>query len=307
MDIITSNKVKLIKWLRVDEYILQHVQCRKLITMDEYTKLKNLSNPGTQITELLDLMLQKGQSVCMDFLKLLKEDDVNESSPELKKWITSVNTCLEIKAAPQIAGQSSGSSVNITEDDTSSVYVPIISGGKISVLSMETNISLQKRTDEKPMRSGFSDQELEIKAAPQHSGQSSGSSVNISATDGSSVYVPMISGSQISSLSMNMNTNFQKRTDEKPLRSGFSDRELDNQEFLRKNRGELIDNVKTVDRIVDDLHFTNEMAANVQAEKTEQAKMRKVLEYTNSKIAAQLLVAALWKHAKDVMEELTTT
>ncbi|XP_053483392.1 uncharacterized protein LOC128609075 isoform X2 [Ictalurus furcatus] len=275
MDIITSNKVKLIKWLRVDEYILQHVQCRKLITMDEYTKLKNLSNPGTQITELLDLMLQKGQSVCMDFLKLLKEDDVNESSPELKKWITSVNTCLEIKAAPQIAGQSSGSSVNITEDDTSSVYVPIISG--------------------------------EIKAAPQHSGQSSGSSVNISATDGSSVYVPMISGSQISSLSMNMNTNFQKRTDEKPLRSGFSDRELDNQEFLRKNRGELIDNVKTVDRIVDDLHFTNEMAANVQAEKTEQAKMRKVLEYTNSKIAAQLLVAALWKHAKDVMEELTTT
>ncbi|XP_017324563.1 uncharacterized protein si:dkey-10c21.1 [Ictalurus punctatus] len=240
MDIITSNKVKLIKWLRVDEYILQHVQCRKLITMDEYTKLKNLSNPGTQITELLDLMLQKGQSVCMDFLKLLKEDDVNESSPELKEWITSVNTSSEIKAAPQSADQSSGSSVNIT------------------------------------------------------------------ATDGSSIHVPMISGSQISSLSMNMNTNFHKRTDEKPRRSAFSDRELDNQEFLKKNRGELIDNVKTVDRIIDDLNLTEEKAANVRAEKTEQAKMRKVLEYTNSKKAAQLLVDALWKHAGDVMEDLTT-
>lgn len=92
MDIITSNKVKLIKWLRVDGYILQHVQSKKLINMDEYMKLKQIRDPGIQIMDLLDLMLLQGDRKCVDFLDLLKEDDVNGSSPELRDWIKSVNT-----------------------------------------------------------------------------------------------------------------------------------------------------------------------------------------------------------------------
>ncbi|MCJ8732798.1 hypothetical protein PDJAM_G00215410 [Pangasius djambal] len=80
----------------------------------------------------------------------------------------------------------------------------------------------------------------------------------------------------------------------------------DNQKFLKRNQGKLIDNVKNVDRIVDDLNLGDEMAANVRAERTDQAKMRKLLEYTKSTSAANLLVDALNKHAADVMEDLTT-
>lgn len=94
MEIIKKNKVKLIRWLRSDNLILQHVQSENLITTDEYTKLKMISDPGTQITELLDLMLQKENKVCFKFLELLKDDDVNESSPALREWIKSVNTTL---------------------------------------------------------------------------------------------------------------------------------------------------------------------------------------------------------------------
>lgn len=76
------------------------------------------------------------------------------------------------------------------------------------------------------------------------------------------------------------------------------------QEFLEKNWSELINKVKAVDRIIDDLSLTGEMAANVRVEKTDQAKMRKLLEYTTSKTAARHLVDALYKHAADVMEDM---
>ncbi|KAM9486690.1 uncharacterized protein Hap1MRO34_006628 [Clarias gariepinus] len=198
MEIIKKNKVKLIRWLRSDNLILQHVQSENLITTDEYTKLKMISDPGTQITELLDLMLQKEDNVCIKFLELLKDDDVNESCPALREWIKSVNTTSERQAPPQASAQS-------------------------------PDMALNNR--------------------------------------------PRIT---------------------------------DNEELLRRNRGKLIDKVKAVDRLVDDLSLTAEMAANVRAERTDQAKMRKVLDYTNSKKAAQLLVAALYDHAADVMEELTT-
>lgn len=88
MDIIIKNKVKLIRWLSANLLILQHVHSKKLITTDEYTGLKNIADPCTQITELLDLILRKGGNFCIKFLSLLKEDDVNECSPDLRKWIT---------------------------------------------------------------------------------------------------------------------------------------------------------------------------------------------------------------------------
>ncbi|KAL7865391.1 hypothetical protein SRHO_G00106380 [Serrasalmus rhombeus] len=80
----------------------------------------------------------------------------------------------------------------------------------------------------------------------------------------------------------------------------------DYEEFLMRNRCALIDKVKNVVRITDNLHYlTDEMRALVQAEPTDQAKMRKVLEFTNSIKAAKRLVEALWEHAGDVMEDLT--
>ena len=76
-------------------------------------------------------------------------------------------------------------------------------------------------------------------------------------------------------------------------------------QFVKKNNGELIDRVKNVNRIVDDLELSGEKVAILRAEPTDQAKMRKVLEFTKSKKAAELLVKALWEHAPDIMEDLT--
>ncbi|KAB5577306.1 hypothetical protein PHYPO_G00208360 [Pangasianodon hypophthalmus] len=193
MDIIIDQKVKLIEWLCGEESILQHVHSQKLITLNEYMKVKSIQDPSAKITELLDFILRKGDSVCVAFLELLKKDEVNESRPELREWIITINTS----------------------------------------------------------------------ALAEKKGNS-----NTSQTGHAKI--------------------------------------ADNQEFLRKNRGKLIDKVKNVDRILDDLNLGDEMAANVRAERTDQAKMRKLLDYINSKRAAKLLVDALNEHAADVMEDLPT-
>lgn len=92
MEIVKVNKPKLIKWLRGDELILQYVQSNGLITMDEYGRLNSISDPGQKTTMILDLMMKKGNGVCQEFLEMLKNDEVNESRPELKSWIATVNT-----------------------------------------------------------------------------------------------------------------------------------------------------------------------------------------------------------------------
>ncbi|KAK2849813.1 hypothetical protein Q7C36_008596 [Tachysurus vachellii] len=224
MDLIINKKVKLIKWLRGDEFILQHVQSKKLINGDEYMKLKSISDPGTQIRDLLDLMVQKGDRVCVDFLDLLKEDDVNEGSPELRDWI-----------------KSQGISMNIKGESGSNICTPVIIGAAINSININTQFTNLKTKD--VMRND--------------------------------------------------------RTQNNPTITDY-------EKFLETNKSKLIDKVKAVDRIIDDLSLHGEMAANMRAEKTDQAKMRILLEYTTSKTAARLLVDALNKHAADVMEDLAS-
>ncbi|TRY92259.1 hypothetical protein DNTS_029088 [Danionella cerebrum] len=91
-DIILGNKLKLVRWLSVDSLILQHVQSKKIITTPEYLKLKSMGATTDLIIGLLDTIIAKGESVCRDFLNLLKDDEVNESFPELRKWIKTVDT-----------------------------------------------------------------------------------------------------------------------------------------------------------------------------------------------------------------------
>lgn len=88
-----ENKPKLIKWLSSDsELLLQHVQAKKLITMSQYNELMDMKPKERVIIKLLDIILSKGENVCREFLDLLKEDDVNEISPELRDWIKTVDT-----------------------------------------------------------------------------------------------------------------------------------------------------------------------------------------------------------------------
>ncbi|KAF4087198.1 hypothetical protein AMELA_G00092790 [Ameiurus melas] len=264
----------------------------------------------------------KGQSVCVDFLQLLKEDDVNESSPELKEWITSVNTSSEIKAAPQRSIQSSGSSwlirrktVLLLRKTESEGTMDIIQDKKVQLIEWlsEEDLILQHvhsrklitmpeykklKSIQDPIAKVTELLDIVLKKGDPHCIEFLELLKKDDVNESRPALQDWIRTVDTSALK-------DKKKDGNTSQAGTGEI-ADNQEFLRKNRGKLIDNVKTVDRIVDDLNLTDEMVANVRAERTEQAKMRKVLEYTNSTKAAKLLVDALWKHAGDVMEELTT-
>ncbi|XP_034160267.2 uncharacterized protein LOC113523936 isoform X2 [Pangasianodon hypophthalmus] len=82
---------------------------------------------------------------------------------------------------------------------------------------------------------------------------------------------------------------------------------IENLLFLRKNRVQLIDRIKNVTEILDHLELSDEKAAKVRAERTDQEKMRKLLEFTTSTYDAKRLVIALWRCARYVMEDLTNT
>lgn len=62
--------------------------------------------------------------------------------------------------------------------------------------------------------------------------------------------------------------------------------------------------MKNVVGIVDYLELSSENAAIVQAQETDQARMRKLLEFTTSTRAAKLLVEVLERQAGDVLEDL---
>uniref|UniRef100_A0A8K9UXJ0 CARD domain-containing protein n=1 Tax=Oncorhynchus mykiss TaxID=8022 RepID=A0A8K9UXJ0_ONCMY len=86
MKMIIENKVKLIDWLRADSvFILQHVHSKRIVTDREYQELKSFSVPEAAVTNLIDKMILKKEETCSQFLDTLKESEVKDTYPELKK------------------------------------------------------------------------------------------------------------------------------------------------------------------------------------------------------------------------------
>ncbi|XP_016375720.1 uncharacterized protein LOC107714395 isoform X4 [Sinocyclocheilus rhinocerous] len=205
-EIILENKPKLIKWLSSDsELFLQYVQAKKLITMSQYSELMDMTAKERVIIRLLDIILGRGENVCRKFLDLLKDDDVNEISPELREWIKTVDT-----------------KDQKTEKDCK-----------------------RRESGDRPIQ------------------------------------------------------------DQKPDRDCQQRPIQDCQMFLKKNFSLLVQNVKNIDPIIDDLvDLHAESVANVRAKSTDQEKMRKLLGCVNCESIAKDLVIALYKHEKPLMNEL---
>ncbi|XP_067300523.1 uncharacterized protein si:dkey-10c21.1 isoform X2 [Pseudorasbora parva] len=139
----------------------------------------------------------------------------------------------------------------------------------------------------------------------------SGSQVTskISASNGSHVFSPIIAGSTVGSLQMNIGpsgrsnvpANFQK-----PERDSERRKIQDHQKFLKANTSQLVQKVKNIDPIIDDLilGLHNEAIANVRANPTRQQKMRELLDCVNCESIAKDLVEALFKHEESLMKEL---
>ncbi|XP_051565116.1 uncharacterized protein si:dkey-10c21.1 isoform X1 [Myxocyprinus asiaticus] len=133
---------------------------------------------------------------------------------------------------------------------------------------------------------------------------------NICASDESSVFAPSLTNSHLGSINMNMVVNsgrpvvvkkFQKTergepSDNRPIQ-GFK-------KFLKSNTSDLVQNVKNIDPILDDLNLHDEQLANVRVLTTNQAKMRKLLDYMNCESIAERLFNALLEHEEDLMKEL---
>lgn len=248
--IIVTNKPKLIKWLSLDATgLLQHVQSKGIIKMDEYNDLMSVSSSRTIVITLLDLLIGKGESTCRTFLNLLNKDDVNESFPELREWIKAVDT--------------SGT----TDMNGSSSLKP--SGTQVTY--------------------------------------------NIAASSSSVVHAPTIVGSSTGPIAMNTMTTF-GRSDYQKHDRNWGRRETGDgrliqikefQKFLKANTSALVQNVKRIDPILDDLNLHKESTANVRAKTTDQDKMRKLLDCVNCESIAEKLVDALFKHEEDLMIEIT--
>ncbi|XP_016305387.1 uncharacterized protein LOC107660578 isoform X2 [Sinocyclocheilus anshuiensis] len=78
----------------------------------------------------------------------------------------------------------------------------------------------------------------------------------------------------------------------------------DYQKFLKKNLSLLVQNVKNIDPIIDDLDLHDESVTNMRAKPTDQDKMRKLLTCVNCESIAKDLFNALCKHEKHLMNEL---
>ncbi|XP_030637669.1 caspase 20, apoptosis-related cysteine peptidase [Chanos chanos] len=90
MEILRDNKTALIEILSTDaEFLLQHVDKKKLLTPREYRNLKSNSANGEKTAiDLLDKLRGKGPDSCCEFVNLLKEDEIQDTFPELKRVLS---------------------------------------------------------------------------------------------------------------------------------------------------------------------------------------------------------------------------
>lgn len=88
---IRQNKCFLIDTLQEDpDFILQHVQQDELITDREYRHFKDDHQRKRRedvVIALLDKLMGKGEETCKKFIKLLEQDDLLKTFPNLKNHI----------------------------------------------------------------------------------------------------------------------------------------------------------------------------------------------------------------------------
>lgn len=90
-DTLRSNKTAILSTLCADQrLILNKVHENRLITIREYNNLKSINKEDVEghVVELLDKILNKGETVCQDFLKILQTDEeIKSTFPELKQQL----------------------------------------------------------------------------------------------------------------------------------------------------------------------------------------------------------------------------
>ncbi|XP_034000817.1 uncharacterized protein zgc:174906 isoform X2 [Trematomus bernacchii] len=84
IQLLRSLKVKLIEILSADaDFVLQHADSRCLLSVHGYQQVKACRFPSEKVTDLLDLIIQRGPEAARGLLKLLNEHALQETFPML--------------------------------------------------------------------------------------------------------------------------------------------------------------------------------------------------------------------------------
>ncbi|XP_078477373.1 NACHT, LRR and PYD domains-containing protein 3-like isoform X3 [Lampetra planeri] len=87
-EIIRTNKVKLQKYLQAkSSEVRDHSQQAGIVLHSEYASLKSENDPNVRTRDLVDLVLEKGEDVCMIFLKDVLVP-LQSEIPLLHQWIS---------------------------------------------------------------------------------------------------------------------------------------------------------------------------------------------------------------------------
>lgn len=82
--LLRSLKIRLIDILSGDsEFVLQHAHSLSILSDLQYKQVKSLTDPCEKVRDILDHVIQKGESSSEEFLTLLKGDDMQETFPRL--------------------------------------------------------------------------------------------------------------------------------------------------------------------------------------------------------------------------------
>ncbi|XP_075920044.1 uncharacterized protein LOC142922998 [Petromyzon marinus] len=87
-EIIRTNKVKLQEYLQAkSSEVLDHSQQAGIVLYSEYASLKSKTDPIARTRDLVDLVLDKGEEVCMRFIEAVLVP-LRSEIPPLVQWIS---------------------------------------------------------------------------------------------------------------------------------------------------------------------------------------------------------------------------
>ncbi|XP_031434973.1 uncharacterized protein si:dkey-10c21.1 [Clupea harengus] len=280
MEFLQSNEGALCTLLSDHfEKVMEHVE--DMITVKEH-KTIGKQDGKERIKSLLAFIHQKGEDNCQKFVAILRKD-----FPEIQKLCSN--------KGPQVYA-----------DQGSTIVASETANTNMKSYKMEVNVDGCQGGKHGPSQ------------VPPPAFPNSGSSMV--ATNNSHIFAPKLTNSNVNEdVSFCFNyTSGSSAKSSKPQLSGANAASAgkrrscptisDKRGFFKDNISALTQNVKNVQPILDELKqksFHTEMASNVRAEKTPQEQMRKILESTTTKAAAEALFQALLIHEKDLMKELT--
>ncbi|KAM4610103.1 cysteine sulfinic acid decarboxylase-like [Polymixia lowei] len=119
IQLLRSLKAELIDILSADpDFILQHADSRGLLSVPGYQQVKAFPIPTEKVRELLDHIILRGQKAVQGLLKLLKEEDMQDTFPRLS-FLNDLPVNTQLPAGGQDSGPASLYDLNETLVDHS--------------------------------------------------------------------------------------------------------------------------------------------------------------------------------------------